>query len=147
MKSVIFSLCAAALLSGCSIHPKAQIAAVRASGVPEETVTHLAENSPLTPTDIIDLKRRGVADEITILHLDRVGVDYELSKEDAARLKSARVSDRVRDAAMRASSRFLNWRAPQRYMGYSDPYHYAPYGFGYGVGYTSSRHVHVRCRR
>jgi hypothetical protein len=147
MKPIFFSLCAAALLCGCSIHPKAQLAAVRAAGVHTETVKHLSENSPLTPSDIIDLKRRGVADELAIEHLDRVGLDYELSKDDNDRLKSARVSDRVRDAAMRASSRFANWRSNERYYsGSYDPF-FQPYSFGYGYGSRIIVHREIRCRR
>jgi hypothetical protein len=137
----------AVILTGCSIHPKKQLAAVRAAGVASETERHLAENSPLTPTDIIELKRRGVSDELTILHLDRVGLDYELKKEDAERLRAAKVSERVRDAAMRASARYVYWTTNAPRVVYSDPYpFYDPYFYGFGFGYTQVRRHYVRCR-
>ena len=147
MKTVLFALFVATLVSGCSIHSKQQLASVRAAGVPDETLLHLRENTPLTPTDLIDMKKRGVDDSIAILHMERVGVDYEAHKDDVARLRAAGVSDRVRDAFMRATDRYSYWRynAPQVVYVDSDPWWgWGPIGFG--VGYTYVSHHHRHCR-
>ena len=140
MKTALLALSAAALLSGCSIHTKQQLTAVRASGVPESTVRHLAENTPLTPSDLIDMKRRNVSDDVPIFHLERIGVDYEARKEDIARLRAAKVSDRVVDALHRASDRYTYWRynAPQPI--YVDPYPW------YGPTFRYTYVHHRRCR-
>lgn len=145
MKPIFFALCAALFFSSCSIHSRQQLAVVRSAGVHSETVRHLAENSPLTPSDLINMKRRGVEDSVAVYHLERVGIDYEARKEDMERLRVANVSDRVRDAFQRASDRFVSWRSYAAQAVYVNPYPwYEPYGFG--VGYTYVRQSHRHCR-
>lgn len=149
MKTVLFTLFAAAFISGCSIHSKQQLASVRAAGVPDETLLHLRENTPLTPTDLIDMRKRRVDDSVAILHMDRVGVDYEAHKDDVARLRAAGVSDRVRDAFMRATDRYSYWKynAPQVVYVDSDPWWgWSPGGFGVHYTYVGHHHHHRRCR-
>ena len=149
MKTVFFALLFSTLVSGCSIHSKQQLATVRAAGVPNETLLHLRENTPLTPTDLIDMKKRGVDDSIAILHMERVGVDYEAHKDDVARLRAAGVSDRVRDAFMRATDRYVYWRynAPQVVYVDSDPWWgWSPIGFGVRYNYVGHHHHHQYCR-
>lgn len=149
MKPIFFTMCAALFLCGCSIHPKKQLTAIRAAGVPAETVRHLSENAPLTPADLVDLKRRGVDDSVAVLHLDRVGLDYEAKKDDLARLRAANVSDSVRDAFSRASDRFVYWRYHAPRVIYADPYlWHDPFNYGFGFTYVrhSHRHSHRHCR-
>ena len=145
MKPIFFAVIAAAALSGCSIHSQQRLATVRAAGVHYETVEHLSDNTPLTPSDLIDLNRRGISDSVAIRHLDRVGLDYEARKEDIDRLRSAKVSDRVREAFVRASDRYVYWRSYAPPAFYATPFPwYEPYGFGFGVRYTTIHHH--RCR-
>ncbi|MEK0450390.1 MAG: hypothetical protein RL088_2658 [Verrucomicrobiota bacterium] len=145
MKTALFAAVAVASLAGCSIHPRQQLATIRAAGVHPETVAHLSKNTPLTPSDLIDLKKRGIPESVAIRHLDSIGIDYEVRKEDMERLRAANVPERVREALMRASDRYVYWRSVPRAI-YVDPFPwYEPVGFGFG--YTYVRHHHVRhCR-
>ena len=146
MKTALFAALAVASLAGCSIHPRQQLAGIRAAGVHPETMAHLSQNTPLTPSDLIDLKKRGVSESVAIRHLDSIGVDYEVRKEDMERLRAANVPERVREALMRASDRFVYWRSYAPRPVFVDPFPwYEPVGFGFG--YTYVRHQHVRrCR-
>jgi hypothetical protein len=144
MKPALIALFVAAGFSACSVQPKQNLQSARAAGVPDATFRHLRENDPLSPTDIIELKRRGVPDDVAIRHLETIGIDYEVRKEDIERLRAAKVSDAVRDAFARAGDRYAYWRynAPQTVFVDRDPWMY-PVGFG--LGYTYVRHYR-RCR-
>jgi hypothetical protein len=150
-------LMAGSVLSGCAIHTKEQIAAVRSAGVSAGTVRKLEGRGVLTPDDIIELRKRRVDDGLVIEHLDKVGVDYALEKDDIKAMRSAGVRSAVINAVIRANNRFLSYlNAPQPYYYYSfgywdypfyspfyPRYYWGPWGYyghpGFGLGYRRWR--------
>jgi hypothetical protein len=154
MKAAIFALTAVVALSGCAIHSKEEMAAVRSAGVSPRTVARLDSHAPISPEDVIELRRHRVSDAVPLRHLDRVGVDYVVTKDDIKAMRAARVSQDVTEAVTDASRRFVSDRyAPRRNwywdVGYLDPYPYyywpsvsygygGGYGYGYGRGYYNS---------
>jgi hypothetical protein len=119
---------AAALFAGCATQTKEQLAAVRAARVSPGLVQKLEHRGILTPNDLVELKRRRVDDGVAIRQLDRVGVDYILSKKDVKMLRDSGVSTAVINAALLAGERFA--------VRYFDPGPWYGYGFGYGYGYA-----------
>jgi hypothetical protein len=151
MKAAILALSVIAALSGCSIHTKETLATVRAAGVSPRTVAKLDANAPISPEDVIELRRHRVSDSVPIYHLDRIGVDYAVTKDDLKAMRAAKVSSEVSNAVADASRRFTSYRyAPRRswYWGYDywDPYPayvYPSLSFGYVWG-GGHRHYHRR---
>lgn len=155
MKTLPLILAAVALITGCATHDKQTIAKVRAAGVSGRTIAKLENHGSLTPEDVIELKRRGVADAVPLRQLDQDGVDYIIQRDEIAKLRKAGVRPAVTDAVIAASDRFVRGRyaSPQAYW-WHDPWLYPPpfyYGdpfwwpySGVSVGYISGRHR--RCR-
>lgn len=144
MKKLILLALTVALFSGCAVHSPQALASVRAAGVPERTVAKLAHRGTLTPGEVITLHRAAVSDDIVLRHLDEVGIDYLLAKEDAKMLRTAHVSEPVLDALKTASNRYLAWRTAQLNYGYYGSYasyDYVPYwplgGLTLGYGWSS----------
>jgi hypothetical protein len=138
------------LLAGCAVHTKEQIAAVRAKGVSPATVRKLDGRGYLTPADIIELRNRRVDDGLVIEHLDKVGVDYVIQKNDIKEMRAAGVRTIVIAAVLRASRSYVWYLESPRYHYYpygywGDPFYspfYSPYygygpygGYGWGYGY------------
>ena len=141
--SIVFSsLIAAGLLASCATQTTEQLASVRAAGVSPALVHRLAHWGVLSPEDLIELKRRHVNDAIALRQLDRVGVDYIVSKDIIRQLRKAGISEDVISAVTVAGQRFaeqFHQYHPSRYWadgwygpgGY--PYSYDPY-LSYGAG-------------
>ena len=141
--SIAFSsLIAAGLLASCATQTPEQLASVRAAGVSPALVHRLAHWGVLSPEDLIELKRRHVNDAIALRQLDRVGVDYIVSKDIIRQLRKAGISEDVISAVTVAGQRFaeqFHQYHPSRYWadgwygpgGY--PYPYDPY-LSYGAG-------------
>jgi hypothetical protein len=104
---MLLSLLAVAFLGGCATHSHQAMTAVRAAGVAPRTVSKLEHRGVLEPSDLIELKRRGVADAVPIRQLDKVGVDYVAQREDFRKLRAAGVRPEVSDALMDASREFV----------------------------------------
>ena len=151
MKPALLLLSAIFLLAGCATHSPEQIAAVRAAGVPPRTVYKLEHDRVILPEDIIELRRRRVADSVPIRHLQEVGVDYIPQRDDLRRMRAADVRPAVVDETILAGQRFANDRYDDYYRprfawGLSIPlysyYPYYGYGWGYGNYYYGGRHNH-----
>lgn len=67
----------------------------------------LEHRGVLLPEDVMQLSKRGVSDHLIVQHLERVGVDYLILRDDVASLRKARVSKAVIDALIRASDCFV----------------------------------------
>jgi hypothetical protein len=124
---------------GCASLSKPEVAALRAKGVPPPLVTKLERRGVLSPGEIIALHKSGVPSELVARHLDQVGIDYALDRDDLRKLETARVPDQVILAARRASSRYQRavLTAPAYIIGepwFYDPYHFTP-RFGVGIGW------------
>jgi hypothetical protein len=107
MKAALLLFCAGALLTGCATHSEEDIAAVRAAGVSPRVVSKLANERVLAPNDLIELRRKRVSDEIAIRHLDDVGVDYLVQRNDIQKLRAAGVRPGVINELLDASSDFV----------------------------------------
>lgn len=137
---IFLLLTAGALLAGCAIHTKEQIAAVRAAGVAPETVRKISGRGILSPEDLIELRKRKVDDAMVIRHIEQIGVNYVVQKDDIKAMRAAGVRPSVISATVRASNRFVSFLyAPRAYsysFGYwNDPFYspfYSPY---YGAPY------------
>ena len=132
----LLALGTGALLAGCAVHTKEEIADARTKGLSARTLSKIEHRGTLTPENIIELKNRRVSDDLVIRHLDTIGVDYIPQKEDIKRLRSAGVRQEVITSVVRAGNRFvgyLNSPPPQLYYSYSywgDPYYpYGPRGY------------------
>lgn len=147
------ALLSLALLAGCATHDTQTIARVRASGVSERTVAKLERGGPLTPENIIELKKRGVPDEVVLRQLDEVGVNYVATPAEKKQLRAAGVSADVVDALVAAGHRFAAYMSRPPVYIYSDYDYYPRYYYGspwwiphgsIGLGYTWGGHRHCR---
>ena len=120
-----------ALLAGCAVHTKEEIADARTKGLSARTLGKIEHRGTLTPENIIELKNRRVSDDLVIRHLDTIGVDYIPQKEDIKTMRSAGVRQEVITSVVRAGNRYVGYlnAPPPSYYSYSywgDPYY--PYG-------------------
>ena len=143
MKAALLLLSIAVLLAGCATHTEEQIAAVRAAGVSPQVVAKLRHDDVLSPEDLIELRRHRVGDSVPIRHLDEVGVDYVVQRNDVKKLRSAGVRPAVVDELLSASRRFVvdRYERPSHWsVGFYAPYdpwymHYGPYDYGWPYYY------------
>ena len=137
MKAVLVLLLAVTLFSGCATHSPEEIAAVRAAGVSNRTVAKLEHEGILAPEDLIELRRRGVNDGIAIRHLDDVGVDYVVQRNDLRQLRRAGVRPAVVQELVRQSNDFYEdvYDDSRWSIGVSAGYYPGYYGYGYGWPY------------
>lgn len=142
-------LLAAVCLTACSTFEDHELASFRAKRVPPPVYEKLSRGEALSPSDIIELTRRGVAETQIIRQLDDHGIDSLLQRADVQRMRRAGVSARVIDAALLASDEFARDFSEPRYVSvepgwdYYDPW--PGYGYGYGgvgFGFTTSRYYH-----
>jgi hypothetical protein len=149
------ALLALVFLAGCATHDTQTIARVRASGVSERTVAKLERGGPLTPENIIELKKRHVPDEVILRQLDEVGVNYVVTTAEKKQLRAAGVSADIVDALVSAGNRFAAYRNTPPVYFYGDYDYYPRYYYGapwwiphgnIGLGYTWGGHRHHRYR-
>jgi hypothetical protein len=107
---MLLSILAVAFLGGCATQSEQAMAAVRAAGVAPRTVSKLEHRGVLEPSDLIELRRRGVDDAVPIRQLDKVGVDYVVQRDDFRKLRAAGVRPAVNDALLEASREFVEER-------------------------------------
>jgi hypothetical protein len=110
MRAALLLLSVAVLLAGCATHTEEQIASVRAAGVSPSVVSKLKREDVLSPEDLIELRRHRVSDSVPIRHLDDVGVDYVVQRNDVKKLRAAGVRPAVVDELLSASRRFVEDR-------------------------------------
>jgi hypothetical protein len=139
-------LALALVLAGCSTFNETELAQIRQRGLHPELLAKMESRRALDPQDVIDLRRAGVRDELVVKQLNDVGVNYLVTRQDAARLRKARVSARVIEAMLRASERFA---ARAAYDPYDDGWYYgsswSPFfysGWGIGVSHYGRGHDH-----
>ena len=139
-----FLLVLALALAGCSTFNDAELAQIRQRDLRPELLTKMERRRAVDPEDVIELKRAGVSDDLVVKHLNDVGVNYVVTREDAVRLRKAGVRAWVIDSVLRASERFAarNYDSP-----YDDGYYYdepwSPYVYGgWGIGISSYGYGH-----
>ena len=127
------------VLTGCSTFTDAELAQIRQRDLRPELLAKMERRRALEPEEVIELKRAGVSDEHIEKHLNDVGVNYILTREDAVRLRKARVSAHLIDTLLRASERFAARESRQPYeegWSYTDPW--SPHFYGdWTVGFGS----------
>ena len=137
------ALAAVCAFSGCASLSGPEVNALRAGGVPDALVLKLEREGILSPNELIELHRRRVPVPLVVRHLDRVGIDYVLDRDDVRKLEAAKVPDEVVLAARRASSRFQRsyLSGPAYIVG--DPFFYDPFFIsprvGLGIGWGGRR--------
>lgn len=135
LRSLVLLL-AVAVLNGCVVHTKEQLATIRSAGLAKPTLRKLERRGILTPADLVEMKKRRVDDETVIRHLDKIGVDYVVRKDDIRMLRSSGVSSGVISSLIRASDRFVrDYYAQGPYLYYSYGYWNSPWGYPFYPGY------------
>lgn len=109
-------LLAALAAGGCVTFKEEEFATIRACHVPPAVYRKLKERQIITPPDIVELWRSHVPQPLIEKQLDKIGVDYALTKSDVALLTSAGVAQGVIDALKAASERFVTRFAPPDYF-------------------------------
>lgn len=109
-------LLAALVVGGCVTFKEEEFATIRACNVPPAVYRKLKERQIITPQDIVELWRRQVPPALIEKQLDKIGVDYALTKSDVALLTNAGVPQGVIDALRAASERFVTRFAPPDYF-------------------------------
>ncbi len=135
---ILLGLVLTVSLGGCATYSEAEFSHLRSAGLRPETLAKLERRKPLTPGDVLELRQRGVRDALVWRHLDKVGVNYLVVREDVIRLRRGGVRPAVIDALLRASDRFAFERAARKYdaiYGIHDPWISPFYGsFLFGIG-------------
>lgn len=147
----IFPLLFAVSLTACSTFTDQELARFRAQRVSPPVYTKLSRGEPLGPTDVIELRRRGVADVLIIRQIEDHGVTSLIGRSDVTTLRKAGVSAAVIDALLRASDDFAGDYAAREYgvavgsywpgFSYYDPW---PWYGGVGVGFSTGRYYYGR---
>jgi hypothetical protein len=109
---ILFAL----VCSGCVTFKEEEFATIRAHNVPPAIYRKLKERQVVTPSDVVELWRRGVPQPLIEKQIDKIGVDYALRKSDVAMLTQAGVPQGVIDALIAASDRFLQRYAPPHFF-------------------------------
>jgi hypothetical protein len=124
-------------LGGCATYDENEIAQFHHLGVPPPLLEKLEHRRPLLPEDLIALRRLRVPDPLVIRHLNRVGVDYVVTRADISQLRKADVRPEVIDSLVRASDRFVVRRFDRAYDGWywGDPWYWPGAYGGYSVDY------------
>ena len=132
-------LALALCLAGCATFTDAELAQIRQRGLRPELLSKLEHRGPLNPDEIVELKRAGLPDEQVVRHLEKVGVNYVVTRSDISQLRKARVSQRVIDSVLDASELFaarLSYRSYDDGWYYNDPWgpnFYGDWQIGYGI--------------
>jgi hypothetical protein len=140
-RSLVLLLIVALLTAGCSTFDRRELGYLQQRGVSAEVLAKLDRGRPITPSDAIELRSRGVPDSFVLRHLYADGLNQIVTRSDAVRMRRAGVSALVIDAFLRESDRFA-WGYAQReevhYYGtsFEDPWAPGYYdGWGVGVGF------------
>ncbi len=102
------------VVSACSTLSKEELAAIRAKRVSPAVMAKLEQGDTLTPPEVIELSRRGVAQEQIARYIRRSGVDFLLAEDESLQMRRAGVSPLVIDAIARESAKFAADRAVMR---------------------------------
>jgi hypothetical protein len=143
LRPILASILLTTAFAGCATFSDAELGQIRQHGVAPVVVGKLEQGRVLTPSDVIELTRRAVPDNLIIRQIDDAGVDYILNRNDIKRLHAAGVSRPVLDALIAASDDFASRYAPpgraRVYVGYPaypyDDYYGGPYPYGYPYPY------------
>ena len=143
-RSILASLFFTAFLSGCATFTDAELGQIRQHGVAPAVLGKMENGHELTPSDVIELTRRGVPDSFIIRQIDDAGVEYVLNRNDIMKLQSAHVNRPVIDALQAQSDDFAgHYTSPGRVHAYAtysaypyDDYYYGGYPYNYG-GYPN----------
>ena len=127
---------------GCATYSDQELGQIRQRGVSPVVFSKLIKGGMLSPSDVIELSHRGVADNLIIRQIEDAGVDYILTRADLKTLEKARVSQAVVNALISASDEFASFYGPYNqwnahaYPYYGYPYYdYGPYPYPYGGTY------------
>lgn len=134
MKLTLLALSAATLLAGCATHSKETIMSVRRAGVSERTVHKLEHKGVLQPTDLVELRKRGVSDAVPLRQLDKVGVDYIVRPDELKKLRAEGVRPIVTDALLDASDEFRREHYEEREDRYESGSRVPWWVYGVGLG-------------
>ena len=142
LRPILTSVLLTACFTGCATFNKTELGQIRQRGVAPAVVGKMSDGQVLTPSDVIELTRRGVPDSFILRQIDDAGVDYVLNRNDIKRLQAARVSRAVMDALIAGSDDFARHYGPSTrarvYAGDPyDDYYFGPYFSGpyYGGPY------------
>jgi hypothetical protein len=129
---ILASLSLLVLISGCATFSDSELAQIRQHGVAPAIVGKMEDGRVLTPSEVIELTRRGVPDDFIIRQIDDAGVDYVLNRNDVKKLRSAHVSQPVIDALQAQSDEFAShYSSPGHVHAYAA---YPPYPYDYYYG-------------
>jgi len=130
-------------VAGCATYNESELAQIRHRGVPPPLLEKLEHRRSLFPEDLITLHRLRVPDQLVIRHLDKVGIDYVITRTDVARLRKAEVRPAVIGALVHAFDRFVVRRFERAYDGWywDDPWFWPGAYGGWSLGYSWSGHV------
>jgi hypothetical protein len=128
------SLALASLLCSCAALDERQMHSVRAHHVEPYLVDRMKHNEPLGVSDIIELSRRHVPDEIIIHYIDRTGIRFALTRPVGEHMRANGVSVRVLQV-ISSESRDYVYGGPRVYVAPA-PVYVAP-------AYVHRHHVHV----
>jgi hypothetical protein len=138
-RPVLASILVAFSFAGCATFSDREIGQMRQHGVSSAVIGKMEEGHVLSPSDVIELTRRGVPDDFIIRQIDDTGVDYILSRTDFKRLRDAHVSRPVMDELISASQDFASHHSSHStYAAYPypyDPYYYGAYPYFYPYPY------------
>jgi hypothetical protein len=132
---------AALLVAGCSTFDRRELGYLQQRGVSPELVAKLDRGHPISPSDAIELRSRGIPDSYVLRHLYADGLNQIVTRSDAVRMRRAGVSAIVIDAFLRESDRFARGYAQREEVHYygtsfEDPWAPGYYdGWGVGVGF------------
>jgi len=122
LRPILASILLSTGLAGCATFTDSELGQIRHSGVSPAVVGKFEQGRVLTPPEIIELTRRGVADDLIVRQIHEASVDYILTRNDIKELEAARVSRPVMDALIAESSDFAASHAPP-----GPPHAYAAY--------------------
>jgi len=135
LRPIIASIVLSIAFTGCATFSDQELGQIRQQGVSPAIVGKLKDGRVLTPPEVIEMSRRGVADELIIRQIEDAGVDYVLTPSDLKNMEKARVSQAVGEALIKASEEFARRYGPPGHGGpYGDvpPYPYGPGPYYYG---------------
>lgn len=134
-------------LAACSTFDDHELARFRDQRVAPPVYTKLSRGEAVEPGDVIELKRRGVADSLIIRQIEDHGVASIIGRADVLAMRKAGASAAVIDAMLRASDEFAgDYAAPDYSTSITtyDPGYYEPWPVHgtIGIGFSTGRYYH-----
>lgn len=114
-------------LAGCATLTRTDRYLLQDHNVPPPLYARMTHREPLSLTDIIDLSQRQLAPGFIVNYLRSTYAVYRLSGPDVARLRQAKVSQKVIDYLLATPS----MDGPEYYYSYRRPYRYGVYPCDY----------------